>query len=552
MAWTRAILYSALSSYLWHPANANYVWPNEEIDELERILFEQDSIFGQPGSDLASFVSGCSGFGDGPQGGERNFGAEWLRTAYHDMATADVNAGTGGLDASILFETDRPENPGKAFSETFGFFSAVHSPRSSMSDLFAMAAVIAVGSCSNGKVIIPYRGGRVDAAGPGPSGVPQPQEDLASHTASFARQGFDVTEMIQLVACGHSIGGVHGVDFPEIVPNPPNTGTDNMVTFDTTNNDFDNKVAKEFVANNTQNPLAFGQNETTRSDFRIFNADGGKVISQLADSNDYFLSTCTTMLERMINTVPRSVKLTDIIKPIAVKPRNLFITPNADGTLYVNGFIRIANTTADANKSQVFIHPKSRSGKLLPVATATTKKGMSGGCDYPNCGPDFIFYMFNTTISAEDGISSFTIEIQNDAAGKTSQFDNGGSGFPFSDALQPLFSLSNQTESVVDNVVYNQLNVTALVLNAEDFSDISLIINVPVNLTAPISPWTQSKVSMKPLSKVPGTNHTLYTGSWKAASAAGTVPFDIVATGNKSTVSSLFNSWDNVPQFFDE
>lgn len=47
------------------------------------------------------------------------------------------------------------------------------------------------------------------------------------------------------------------------------------------------------------------------------------------------------MLERMINTVPRSVKLTDIIKPIAVKPRNLFITPNADGTLYVNGFIRV-------------------------------------------------------------------------------------------------------------------------------------------------------------------------------------------------------------------
>lgn len=223
MAWTRALLYSALSSSLWHPAKANYVWPNEATDELERILFEQESIFGGPGS-LASFVAGCSGFGDGTRGGERNFGAEWLRTAYHDMATADVNAGTGGLDASILFETDRPENPGKAFSETFGIFAGSRTTRSSMSDLFAMAAVIAVGSCSNGKVIIPFKGGRVDAAGPGPSGVPQPQEDLASHTASFARQGFDVSEMIQLVACGHSIGGVHGVDFPEIVPNPPNTG----------------------------------------------------------------------------------------------------------------------------------------------------------------------------------------------------------------------------------------------------------------------------------------------------------------------------------------
>ncbi|UKZ67466.1 uncharacterized protein TrAtP1_008626 [Trichoderma atroviride] len=221
MAWTRTILYSALSSYLWHPANADYVWPNEEIDDLEAILYEQQSIFGAPGSDLASFVSGCSGFGEGTRGGGRNFGAEWLRTAYHDMATADVNAGTGGVDASIMFETDRPENPGKGFSETFGIFSGAYTTRTSMADLLAAAAVISVGTCSNGKVIIPFKAGRVDAAGPGPSGVPQPQEDLASHTASFARQGFDVSEMIALVACGHSIGGVHGVDFPEIVPNPP-------------------------------------------------------------------------------------------------------------------------------------------------------------------------------------------------------------------------------------------------------------------------------------------------------------------------------------------
>lgn len=97
------------------------------------------------------------------------------------------------------------------------------------------------------------------------------------------------------------------------------------------------------------------------------------------------------------------------------------------------------------------------------MATAITKNGMTGGCDYPNCGPGFIFYMFNTTISAEDGISSFTIEIQNDAAGKTTQYDNGGSEFPFSDALQPLFSLSNQTDFTVDNITYRQLNVTALV-----------------------------------------------------------------------------------------
>jgi hypothetical protein len=49
---------------------------------------------------------------------------------------------------------------------------------------------------------IPYRGGRVDALEPNAPGVPEPQQDLDAHIASFARQGFTKTEMIGLVACG--------------------------------------------------------------------------------------------------------------------------------------------------------------------------------------------------------------------------------------------------------------------------------------------------------------------------------------------------------------
>jgi hypothetical protein len=56
---------------------------------------------------------------------------------------------------------------------------------------------------------IAYRGGRVDATGPGPVGVPEPHQSLDEHVASFARQGFTLEEMIGLVACkliptGHS------------------------------------------------------------------------------------------------------------------------------------------------------------------------------------------------------------------------------------------------------------------------------------------------------------------------------------------------------------
>jgi hypothetical protein len=102
--------------------------------------------------------------------------------------------------------------------------------------------------------------------------------------------------------------------------------------------------AKEFIANVSQNPLAFGQNETTRSDFRIFNADGGNMISQMATSNDFFLDTCNTMFESMINTVPGNVKLTDI-NPLDVKPRKLTVTVNDDETLSVTGVIRVSFPT---------------------------------------------------------------------------------------------------------------------------------------------------------------------------------------------------------------
>jgi hypothetical protein len=107
---------------------------------------------------------------------------------------------------------------------------------------------------------IPFRGGRVDAGGPNTPGVPEPQQDLQSHIASFARQGFTPTEMISLVACGyvycilipntltlnthrHSFGGVEHAPFPDISPemHDPNN-TLSVSHFDTTFAHFDNNV----------------------------------------------------------------------------------------------------------------------------------------------------------------------------------------------------------------------------------------------------------------------------------------------------------------------
>ena len=107
-----------------------------------------------------------------------------------------------------------------------------------------MGAIWGVTGCSGPP--IRYRGGRKDASGAGRPGVPEPQQDLQSHKDSFRLQGFNETEMISLVACGHTVGAVRAADFPTIVPEKNNGGssgatTTNVGSFDTTTK-YDNDV----------------------------------------------------------------------------------------------------------------------------------------------------------------------------------------------------------------------------------------------------------------------------------------------------------------------
>ena len=45
------------------------------------------------------------------------------RVAFHDFSTANVALGTGGLDASIGFETNRDEDKGAAMNDSLTFFA---------------------------------------------------------------------------------------------------------------------------------------------------------------------------------------------------------------------------------------------------------------------------------------------------------------------------------------------------------------------------------------------------------------------------------------------
>lgn len=74
-----------------------------------------------------------------------------------------------------------------------------------MADLVALGTVAAVGACGGPK--IPLREGRVDAIGPGPSGVPEPETDIKTTLREFSGAGFSQADSIALTACGHSMGG---------------------------------------------------------------------------------------------------------------------------------------------------------------------------------------------------------------------------------------------------------------------------------------------------------------------------------------------------------
>lgn len=88
--------------------------------------------------------------------------------------------------------------------------------------------------------------------------------------------------------------------------------------------------------------LVFGHNVSARSDDRIFSIDKKREIKRLAASNDAFLNTCSKLLEKMVNTVPKEVKFTAPITALPVKPMFLFTTINSDKTMTVTGINRVS------------------------------------------------------------------------------------------------------------------------------------------------------------------------------------------------------------------
>ncbi|KAK7041406.1 hypothetical protein VNI00_009272 [Paramarasmius palmivorus] len=488
-----------------------YTWPSPLVDELEDIIYLQSGYLRR------GFRDGILGCTFVPAGSQfRQASSEWLRTGFHDMITHDKDAGTGGIDASLMYELDRPENQGVVgLNDTFGFFFSFHNTRASMADLVAIGVYASVREC--GGPVVPIKGGRIDASEAGPKGVPEPSTDLETTTERFAKAGFTTEDMIAMVACGHTLGGVHGNNHPEVTGN--NSAAD-FPKFDSTTFEFDNNVVAEYLEGNTTNPLVVGP-DATNSDKRVFNADKNVTMLALADPAT-FRTTCSSIFERMINTVPSSVTLTDIITPIDIKPAGLKVYLQNNTALHLEGAIRV-RTTERTPPQSVSLPYLDQDGKSCETCTISTRPATFQGGSASGYDDSFKFYELSTDLPLNSSISSFTVEF----SGETHD-NNGSGGFPINTRLlhQPKQScLVQKTDS------NGNWNLTAVAAVRDDRASLPTHFEIAVKKFTPGivgSRLDVQKVEMSQWKKAGESGFTLFSGSFAIPPESWSTSYDVV------------------------
>ncbi|XP_020100999.1 putative L-ascorbate peroxidase 6 isoform X1 [Ananas comosus] len=139
--------------------------------------------------------------------------AGMLRLAFHDAGTFDIDGNSGGMNGSIIYELERPENAGlnksvKILEKTRREIENIR--HVSWADLIAVAGAEAVSLC--GGPAIPIRLGRIDARFKttplaDPQGkLPQESLDASGLKSCFQKKGFSAQELVVLSGA-HTLGG---------------------------------------------------------------------------------------------------------------------------------------------------------------------------------------------------------------------------------------------------------------------------------------------------------------------------------------------------------
>ncbi|KAF9532211.1 L-ascorbate oxidase [Crepidotus variabilis] len=410
-------------------AASSYKWPSPQYDALETLLYEGRR---SDGSSLSSLVAPCRKRASTGT----SVPAEWLRFAFHDMATHNVDDGTGGLDGSIVYELNAPENFGEGFIDTLSDFSTFPNKAISRADVIAIGAIMGVATC--GGPTIPFRAGRMDVWKGGSSdNAPIPEDDINTLKDSFRKMGFTQEEMIQLTACGHTMGAVRSTDFPQLVPPTQGSTTPVVKDFDGTTQ-FDNAIVTEYLDGSTQNVLVVTSNATMASDLRVFSSDGNSTMKGIADANK-FKSTCQTLLQRMIEVVPKDVTLTDEITLIPAKVNSAALSYENKKFVFKTELRlnQALNQTVSSKRTVTLLWCAANGTNkdcadsafsAIPVSNMTDDASTISPLA-TTAGVTFAHYQFVVPIDTSSSISKFWFEVNEGDGKSATTYNNGGDGY---------------------------------------------------------------------------------------------------------------------------
>lgn len=138
MSKTRHIFRQLLSLGLVFSSEATFFYPDAQTSLIEHILVDTHGAYA---SGFADAITPCSNYVNGNQTLGRETAAQWSRVSFHDFVTANVTAGTGGIDASIGFEILREENSGVAMNDSLSFFRPYVSSKISSTSITLTSSV---------------------------------------------------------------------------------------------------------------------------------------------------------------------------------------------------------------------------------------------------------------------------------------------------------------------------------------------------------------------------------------------------------------------------
>ncbi|KAJ7569923.1 hypothetical protein O6H91_01G100600 [Diphasiastrum complanatum] len=130
-----------------------------------------------------------------------------LRLVFHEAGTFDLTTNSGGMNGSIVYELERPENTGlkrsvKVLEKAKSCLDPVF--HVSWADLIAVAGAQAVAVCGGPAISVEL--GRLDSSLPDPEGqLPEETLNAIALKEIFQRKGFSAQEMIVLSGA-HTLG----------------------------------------------------------------------------------------------------------------------------------------------------------------------------------------------------------------------------------------------------------------------------------------------------------------------------------------------------------